>query len=114
MASSAASYSVQIRCKGVLFDMDDILISSLGSVERGLTRWANLHGVQELLAALRRDCWTVVTSAIVPLARVRLAAGDIPVPERLITSECVAEAKPHPAPCRDVPIRCGRHGCIGR
>jgi len=40
----------------------------------------------------------VVTSATEPLARVRLAAGTIPVPERIVTAESVSEGKPHPAP----------------
>ena len=31
---------VTLRCKGILFDMDGILISSLGSVERSWTTWA--------------------------------------------------------------------------
>jgi sugar-phosphatase len=34
-----------IRCKGILFDMDGILISSLGSVERSWTTWAGMRGV---------------------------------------------------------------------
>jgi sugar-phosphatase len=45
MASSPSSSIVQIRCKGVLFDMDGILVSSLGSVERNWTMWAELRGV---------------------------------------------------------------------
>ena len=36
---------VQIRCKGILFDMDGILVSSMGSVQRSWTRWAELRGV---------------------------------------------------------------------
>jgi len=36
---------VQIQCKGVLFDMDGILVSSLGSVERSWSKWAELRGV---------------------------------------------------------------------
>jgi sugar-phosphatase len=36
---------LSIACKGVLFDMDGILISSLGSVERSWTKWARLRGV---------------------------------------------------------------------
>ena len=36
---------LHIACKGVLFDMDGILISSLGSVERSWTKWARLRGV---------------------------------------------------------------------
>src|SRR4051812_39971562 len=43
MASPLASSPVLVRCKGILFDMDGILISSLGSVERSWTKWANLR-----------------------------------------------------------------------
>ncbi len=140
---------VQVSCKGVLFDMDGILISSLGSVERSWTRWANLRGVDpayaisvihgrraidsvirlrpdldaeaelriiedfevedndglrvlpgvlNLLSALPPSRWTVVTSATERLARVRLAAGGVPVPERLVTAERVTHGKPHPEP----------------
>jgi len=149
MASSLLSSPVQIRCKGILFDMDGILISSIGSVERSWTKWALMRGVDpayaihiahgcrsvetvailrpdldlaaetgiiesmemedtdgvtvlpgvhRLLAALPKDSWTVVTSATEPLARVRLAAGNIPVPDRIVTAESVNEGKPHPAP----------------
>jgi mannitol-1-/sugar-/sorbitol-6-phosphatase len=45
MALSKTSSPVLIRCKGVLFDMDGILISSLGSVERSWTKWALMRGV---------------------------------------------------------------------
>jgi len=57
-----------------------------------------LPGVLDLLQALPPDRWTVVTSATERLARVRLAAGGIPVPERIVTAESVSEGKPHPAP----------------
>jgi sugar-phosphatase len=149
MSLSIASSPVLLRCKGILFDMDGILISSIGSVERSWTKWAEMRGVDpayaisiahgrrsietvaalrpdldadfennvietleiedtegvevlpgvlDLLAALPKDRWTVVTSATEPLARVRLAAGGIPVPDRIITAESVSEGKPHPAP----------------
>jgi sugar-phosphatase len=149
MASFKPSSSVLIRCKGILFDMDGILISSIGSVERSWTEWALMRdvdpayalsiahgcrsietvailrpdldpekenrviedleiadtdgvavlpGVLRLLAALPPDRWTVVTSATGPLARVRLAASGIPVPDRIVTAESVNEGKPHPAP----------------
>ncbi len=129
--------------------MDGILISSLGSVERSWSKWANLRGVDpelalgmahgrravETIAGLRPDLdteaelkviedieiadgeglnvlpgvlallstlppdrWTVVTSATVRLARVRLAAVGVPVPERIITAESVDRGKPDPAP----------------
>jgi sugar-phosphatase len=143
------SSPVQIRCKGVLFDMDGILISSLGVVERTWTKWALIRGLDpehvlgvihgrravdsmtdlcpdldieaemkvledievqdsdglkvlpgilDLLAALPKDRWTVVTSATERVARVRLAAGGIPVPERIVQAESVTEGKPAPAP----------------
>jgi len=57
-----------------------------------------LPGVLDLLASLPPERWTVVTSATEPLARVRLAAGGIPIPDRFITAESVTEGKPHPAP----------------
>jgi len=149
MESSLTSSPVTIRCKGFLFDMDGILISSLGSVERSWTKWALLRGIDpkgavsiahgrraietiavlcpdlnaeeelrvieeievndnegltvlpgvlKLLSALPKDRWTVVTSATERLARVRLAAGGIPVPERLVTAETVRLGKPDPAP----------------
>lgn len=147
--ASIASSPVLIRCQGVLFDMDGILISSLGSVERSWTKWAQMRGVDpvyacsiihgrraidsiiklrpdldplpelkiledmeigdndglsvlpgvlDLLASLPKNRWTVVTSATERLARARLAAGGVPVPERLITANQVTEGKPHPAP----------------
>jgi mannitol-1-/sugar-/sorbitol-6-phosphatase len=146
---SVVSNPVTVRCKGVLFDMDGILISSLGSVERSWHTWglsrgidpstaiyiahgcraietirklrpdlddeaelkyiedleiadneglAVLPGVLELLAALPSKRWTVVTSATERLARVRLAEGGIPVPERIITADQVSSGKPHPEP----------------
>ena len=45
MASKVVSSPVEIRCKGVLFDMDGILISSIESVERSWTKWAEMRGV---------------------------------------------------------------------
>jgi mannitol-1-/sugar-/sorbitol-6-phosphatase len=149
MGSPAVSSPVLIHCQGVLFDMDGILISSIASVERSWTKWANLRnvdaaltretahgrravetigmlrpdldpeaelkvieeievadndgltvlpGVLTLLAALPADRWTVVTSATERLARIRMAAGGIPVPRRLVTADRVTRGKPHPEP----------------
>lgn len=151
MAVSLASSPVQVRCKGILFDMDGVLIASLGSVERSWTKWANLRGIDpeyavriahgcrsietvaklrpdldpetenqiiegfeiedvdgvtvlpgvlDLLSSLPSSRWTVVTSATEPLARVRLKAGGIQVPDRIITAESVSRGKPHPEPYR--------------
>ena len=49
-APAVASTSVTVRCKGVLFDMDGILISSLGSVERSWHTWAVSRGIDPKLA----------------------------------------------------------------
>ncbi|MGO9323474.1 MAG: HAD-IA family hydrolase [Terracidiphilus sp.] len=49
MVPSAPS-PVSISCKAILFDMDGILISSIGSVERSWTQWAILRGVDPALA----------------------------------------------------------------
>ena len=57
-----------------------------------------LPGVMSLLAALPEGKWTVVTSATERLARARLAAGGVPVPEQMVTAESVAVGKPDPAP----------------
>ena len=45
-----SSSPVSIRCQGVLFDMDGILISSIASVERSWKRWAALRGLDPALA----------------------------------------------------------------
>ena len=153
MASSSFSFPVEIQCKGVLFDSDGILISSIASVDRCWTRYCRLRGLEperalqivhgcravdtllrvrpeladeeeiarelkiledfevadnedlrvlpgvlELLRALPRERWTVVTSATDRLVRVRLAVGGIPVPERMVTGDDVERGKPHPDP----------------
>jgi sugar-phosphatase len=149
MHPSANPESLSLRCQGILFDMDGILISSIGSVERSWSAWATMRGLEpeaalrvahgrraietvarlrpdldseaelkviedlevadndgltvlpgvlDLLAALPADRWTVVTSATERLARLRLAAGGLPVPERLVTANQVTRGKPHPEP----------------
>ena len=149
MGFSVSASPIQIACKAILFDMDGILISSIGSVERSWTKWATMRGIDAayaikmahgcrsietvaklrpdldaeeenqlieqmeiddtegiealpgalaLLASLPPDRWAVVTSATAPLARVRLAAGGIPIPKRIVAAEDVAEGKPNPAP----------------
>lgn len=50
MASSILSSPVAVQCKGILFDMDGILISSLGSVERSWTKWAQMRDVDPAYA----------------------------------------------------------------
>ena len=36
---------MKVRTKGLLFDMDGVLVSSLGSVERSWQTWAEGHGL---------------------------------------------------------------------
>ena len=65
MASSKTSSPVQIRCKGILFDMDGTPISSIGSVERSWTRWALLRGVDPARAiSIAHGCRT--SPAVLP------------------------------------------------
>jgi mannitol-1-/sugar-/sorbitol-6-phosphatase len=45
-----SSSPVTIRCQGILFDMDGILISSIEAVERSWTRWAALRGFDPSIA----------------------------------------------------------------
>ena len=57
---------------------------------------APIAGALEFLAALPPERWTVVTSAPRALARARLGAAGIPVPDTLVTGEEVSAGKPAP------------------
>jgi len=64
MSSSIPSSQVNILCKGLLFDMDGILIASLESVERAWRRWAVLRGVDpDLACKTAHGCRAVDTFA---------------------------------------------------
>ncbi|HTZ60472.1 MAG TPA: HAD-IA family hydrolase [Acidobacteriaceae bacterium] len=140
---------MNVKTKGLLFDMDGVLISSIGSVERSWQTWAESHGldvrdtiktahgmraietvrklrpdadhaaelrvledleigdteglevlegVASILETLPQKYWTIVTSATERLARSRLAFAGIPVPQRIVTADMVANGKPHPEP----------------
>src|SRR5881398_3198040 len=41
---------VTVRCQGILFDMDGVLISSLGSVDRSWTKWSLMRGIDPAYA----------------------------------------------------------------
>jgi mannitol-1-/sugar-/sorbitol-6-phosphatase len=41
------SYPVVVTTKGLLFDMDGVLISSIGSVKRSWRKWAKMYGVPD-------------------------------------------------------------------
>src|SRR5580658_2356472 len=41
---------MKLQVRGILFDMDGILVSSLGSVERSWAKWGQLHGIDTAVA----------------------------------------------------------------
>lgn len=66
-----------------------------------------LPGALELLAALPRERWAIVTSCTRPLAEVRLQAAGLPRPGLFITSSDVQHGKPAPDPYRTAAERLG-------
>lgn len=141
---------VEISCRGLLFDLDGVLVDSTPAVARVWTKWALAHGfdpeetvqkahgrpslttikellpnaadpiaenqvvlrgeiedtegvvplpgVCDFLKALPENRWALVTSCARPLAKVRLEAAGIRVPEKMITSDDVRRGKPDPEP----------------
>jgi mannitol-1-/sugar-/sorbitol-6-phosphatase len=64
MSLSTSSPFTDIQCKGVLFDMDGVLISSLGSVERSWSKWAVMRGVDpENACRIAHGCRSIETVA---------------------------------------------------
>ncbi|MGA7855469.1 MAG: HAD family hydrolase [Candidatus Acidiferrales bacterium] len=57
-----------------------------------------LPGAVELLQALPRERWTIVTSCTRPLAVVRIRAAGMPLPKYLVTSSDITRGKPDPEP----------------
>ena len=57
-----------------------------------------LPGARELLSALPRDRWTIVTSCTRPLATVRLRAAGLPMPANIVTCDDINHGKPDPEP----------------
>jgi sugar-phosphatase len=57
-----------------------------------------LPGTQELLDALPRGRWTIVTSCTRRLAEVRLKTSGLPQPEAFVTSSDITNGKPAPDP----------------
>ena len=57
-----------------------------------------LPGALELLTALPRGRWTIVTSCTRRLAEVRLKASGLPRPEVFVTSSDITNGKPAPDP----------------
>ena len=57
-----------------------------------------LPGAIELLRALPPDRWTIVTSCTRELAAIRLRAGGLTAPQKMVTCSDVENGKPHPEP----------------
>jgi sugar-phosphatase len=57
-----------------------------------------LPGVKELLAALPKDRWAIVTSCTRPLAEVRIRAAGLPRPDVVITADDITHGKPNAEP----------------
>lgn len=57
---------------------------------------SEIAGACALIAALPPGSWGLVTSADAALARTRLTACGLPIPEVFITAESVEQGKPHP------------------
>lgn len=55
-----------------------------------------IDGAIEFLSSLPADRWAIVTSAPIALARRRLEAAGIPLPQVMITAEDVENGKPSP------------------
>ncbi|RRV08526.1 HAD family hydrolase [Pseudomonas sp. v388] len=55
-----------------------------------------IEGVAEFLASLPKDRWAVVTSAPIALARARMGAAGLQLPDVVVTAEDVAQGKPAP------------------
>lgn len=56
-----------------------------------------LPGAAELIASLPAGSWALVTSASAALARARMCAAGLPLPEIVVSSDDVRQGKPHPA-----------------
>ncbi len=149
-----------LHTRGILFDMDGVLVDSTASDERSWLRWATLHGMEgtfslhsthgrravdtiralrpdldpcaelrrledidaedptgssalpganALLATLPPTVWAIVTSAPSRLAKSRLQAARIPLPQHLVTADNVSHGKPHPEPYQLGATRLGLH-----
>jgi mannitol-1-/sugar-/sorbitol-6-phosphatase len=87
IASSASTALSTIRCQGILFDMDGILVSSMESVERSWTKWALARGVDpELTCKTTHGCRAIDTIGIL---RPDLdAEAELKVIEKIEMEDC--------------------------
>jgi sugar-phosphatase len=57
-----------------------------------------LAGAMDLLLAIPKQRWAIVTSGTYPLATIRIKASGLPTPKNLITSSDILHGKPDPEP----------------
>lgn len=57
-----------------------------------------IAGALDLASSLPKDAWTVVTSGTRLLATSRMRHVGLPLPQRFVTADDVANGKPHPEP----------------
>ena len=67
-----------------------------------------IPGAARLLASLPRDAWALVTSANLALARTRMSAAGLPLPEIIVSAEDIQAGKPDPACYRLALARLGQ------
>lgn len=79
-----------------LFEEANDFINQLEQDSAHLTK--ALEGSVELINSLVPGTWTVVTSANPNLAKARLQAAGIAIPQALVTAYDVVQGKPHPEP----------------
>lgn len=66
-----------------------------------------IPGAGELLSAIPRDAWAIVTSAGTALAEARLRQAGLPIPRYLVSADDVERGKPDPEPYVVGARRCG-------
>jgi sugar-phosphatase len=81
--------------------MDDVELHDVEGLQE-------VPGVRRFLETLDAGAWAVVTSCGRDLARLRLSAVGLPIPEVVVTSEAVSAGKPAPDGYRLAAERLGR------
>lgn len=57
-----------------------------------------ISGAHALLGALPLERWAIVTSSSLILAKAKLVEAGLPIPQVIVSAECVTKGKPDPEP----------------